>query len=95
MYVLLRQPPQNDKYNYLPGLKVKTLLNNPRHLEMEILLEMSVAPPLGTGHATKSDEFSEKFQTASDPHLIFENCIAIFYDRYGCIYARRYDGQVA
>ena len=23
---------------------------------------------LGTGHATKSDEFSERFQTAVDPH---------------------------
>ena len=31
LYVLLRQPPQNDKYNYLPGLQVKTLLNTPRH----------------------------------------------------------------
>ena len=32
LYVLLRLPDkmQNDKYNYLPGLKVKTLLNTPR-----------------------------------------------------------------
>ena len=49
----------------------------------------------GKGPATKSDEFSEKFHTALDPHPSFsENYVAIFYDRYGCIYARRYDGQI-
>ena len=34
---------------------------------------------LGKGGCTKSDEFSEKFQTAFDPPLILENCIAIFF----------------
>ena len=39
------------------------------------------------GQATKSDEFSEKFQTAFDPSpLIFGKLYCIFYDRYGCIY---------
>ena len=39
------------------------------------------------GQATKSDDFSEKFQTAFDPppphfrKIILQN----FYDRYGCI----------
>ena len=28
------------------------------------------------------------------PPSFFENYIATFYDRYGCIYARRYDGQI-
>ena len=36
---------------------------------------------LGKGHATKSDEFSEKFQTAFDPTLIYENYIAKLYPR--------------
>ena len=37
-------------------------------------------PLKGTGHATKSDEFSEKFQTAFDPPPSFlENYIAIFF----------------
>ena len=36
--------------------------------------------PKGTGHATKSDEFLEKFQTAFDPIPSFlENNIAIFF----------------
>ena len=30
----------------------------------------------------------------STPPSFFENYVAIFYDRYGCIYARRYDGQI-
>ena len=35
--------------------------------------------PLGTGHVSKSDEFSEKFQTAFDPPLSFsESYIANF-----------------
>ena len=49
----------------------------------------------GKGPATKSDEFSEKFHTALDPHPSFsENYVAIFYDRYGYIYARRCGGQI-
>ena len=69
LYVLPRLPDkmQNDKYNYLPGLKVKTLLNTPRPCYGNTS-EMRVAPPLGTGHATKSDEFPARFQTAVDPH---------------------------
>ena len=61
LYVLLRLPDkmQNDKYNYLPGLKVKTLLNTPRPCYGNTN-EMRVAPPLGTGHATKSDDFFGK-----------------------------------
>ena len=36
--------------------------------------------PKGTGHATKSDEFLEKFQTAFGPaHSFFKNYIAIFF----------------
>ena len=39
--------------------------------------------------------FLEKFKTAFDPPLPFlENYIAIFYDRNGCINAKRYDGQI-
>ena len=34
---------------------------------------------LGKGLATKSDEFSEKFQTAFDPPLIFGNYVTIFF----------------
>ena len=61
LYVLPRLPDkmQNDKYNYLPGLKVKTLLNTPRPCYGNTN-EMRVAPPLGTGHATKSDDFFGK-----------------------------------
>ena len=33
-------------------------------------------PDLGKGPATKSDEFSEKFQTAFDPPSSLENYIA-------------------
>ena len=45
--------------------------------------------------ATKSDEFSEKFQTAFNPPPHFwKIMLQIFYDRYGCIYARRHDGQI-
>ena len=33
---------------------------------------------LGTGGATKSDEFSEQFQTAFDPPSFSENYIAFF-----------------
>ena len=28
------------------------------------------------------------------PPLFSVDCIEIFYDRYGCIYARMYDGQI-
>ena len=28
------------------------------------------------------------------PPSFLKNCIAIFHDRYGCIYARRYDGSL-
>ena len=30
----------------------------------------------------------------TSPPPFSENYVAIFYDRYGCIYARRYDGQI-
>ena len=48
----------------------------------------------GKGPATKSDVLLDKFQVAFDPpsSLIFGNYVANFYDRYGYIYARRYDG---
>ena len=52
---------------------------------------------LGEGvqkHGYFMDEFSEKFQTAFDPLSFSENYIAIFYDSYGCINARRYDSQI-
>ena len=51
---------------------------------------------LGKGPATKWDEFLGKFQTAFDSPLpsFLENYIAIFYDRFGCIYARRYHGWI-
>ena len=42
-------------------------------------------PCLGTGDGTKTDEFSEKFQTASDlPPFIFRNlcCKIVFYSLY-------------
>ena len=45
------------------------------------------------GHA-KSDEFSEKFHRPSTPTPSFsENYVAFFYNGYGRIYARRYEGQ--
>ena len=50
----------------------------------------------GTDGAIKSEKFSEKFQTAFDPPPPPPNflkiILQIFYDRYGCIYARRYNG---
>ena len=49
---------------------------------------------LGKGPSTKSDEFLEKIQTAATPPLIFGNYSAIFYDSFGCIYARSYDGCI-
>ena len=33
-------------------------------------LNFALLPSLGTGHATKSNEFSEKFQTAIDPPFL-------------------------
>ena len=46
-------------------------------------------PTLGKGLAPKSDEF----QTAPAPH--FRTIILqFFYDRHGCIYARRCEGQI-
>ena len=56
---------------------------------------MKASLSLGKGAATKSDELLEKFQTAFDPlpHFL-ENYIAFFYNGYGCIYARRYKGQI-
>ena len=50
---------------------------------------------LGEGGYTKSNEFWEKFQMAFDPPPHFWKIILqFFYNRYGCIYARRYDGQM-
>ena len=50
---------------------------------------------LGKDPATKLDEFLEKFQTAFDPPLIFGRlCCKFFYNGYGSIYARRYEGQI-
>ena len=42
-----------------------------------------------------SDEFPEKFQTASDPHPHFwKIMLQILYNGEGRIYARRYEGQI-
>ena len=50
---------------------------------------------LGKGPATKSDEFVEKFQTAlTPPPHFWKIMLQIFYKGYGCIRARRYDGQI-
>ena len=49
---------------------------------------------LRKGPATKSDEFLEKFQTAIDPAPHFWNYVANFNNGYGCIHARRYEGQI-
>ena len=50
---------------------------------------------LGKGPDTKLEEFLEKFQMDFDPPPHFWKIILqIFYNRYGCIYARRYDGQM-
>ena len=38
-------------------------------------------PCLGTGDGTKTDEFSEKFQTAFDPPLIFGKLYCGFRDK--------------
>ena len=43
---------------------------------------------LGKDPATKQDDFLEKFQTA------FEIMLQLFYNGYGCIYVRRYEGQI-
>ena len=50
----------------------------------------------GRANLGELDEFLEKFQTSFDPPPSFlENYDAIFfYNGYGCIYARRYEGQV-
>ena len=40
-------------------------------------------------------EFLEKFQKAFDPPpSVLENYVVILYNGYGCIYARRYKGQI-
>ena len=51
---------------------------------------------LGKGGATKSDEFSEKFQTAFDPRSPhFRKIIFHFFQNgYSCIYERSYEGQI-
>ena len=47
------------------------------------------------GHATKSDEFLEKFQATFDPPPHFWKIkLHFFYDTYGCIYTGRYDCQI-
>ena len=43
-----------------------------------VLSYISVAFSLGTGHATKSDEYSEHIPNGFDPPSFSENCIAIF-----------------
>ena len=49
----------------------------------------------GKDGATKSDEFSEKFHRPLTPRPHFRKImLQFFYDRYGCIYARRNDGQI-
>ena len=57
---------------------------------------MHIHPYKGMGPATKSDDFLEKFQTAFDPHPphFWEIMFQIFYNGYGCIYARMYEGQI-
>ena len=59
-------------------------------------LQPIVDSHLGKGPTTKSDEFLDKFQTAFDlpPSHFRKIMLQMFYDRYGCIYARRYDGQI-
>ena len=44
--------------------------------------------------ATKSDDFLEILERPSNPPSFLRNYVVSFYDRYGCIYARRYDGQI-
>ena len=51
---------------------------------------------LGKNLPTKSDDFLEKFQTALEPpppHY-WKIILQIFYNGYGCIYTRRYEGQM-
>ena len=50
---------------------------------------------LGRGPATKSNEVrkNSKRPLTPPPHF-WKIILQIFYDRYGCIYARRYDGQI-
>ena len=50
---------------------------------------------LGKDGCTKSDVFSEKIQTAFDPPPHFRKImLQMFYNGYGRIYARRYEGQI-
>ena len=49
---------------------------------------------LEKGLATKSDEFSENSKRPSTPPHFQKIVLQSFYDRCGCIYAKRYDGQI-
>ena len=72
LYVLPRLPDkmQNDKYNYLPGLKVKTLLNTPRPCYGNTN-EMWVAPPLGRVTLPYRMNFRKNSKRPLTPPLIF------------------------
>ena len=65
--------------------EIRSQLHPPSVPEQRVDVALS-----GKGGATKSDEFSEKFQTAFDPSEFSENYIAIFLIMDKVAYARRY-----
>ena len=56
--------------------------------------QVNLAAVLGKGGATKSNEFSEKIQTAFEPPHFGKLECSFFYNGYGRMYARRYEGQI-
>ena len=80
---------KNSAFKAEPNFNLKVSIKHQIQASVDVGLHLN----LGKDPATKSDEFLENFQTAFDPPSFSENYIAIFfYDGYGYIYARRYDG---
>ena len=72
-------PPKSSKCQsvskkYVKSIETGTTLKSPSTTKYLFF-------PLGTGGPTKTDEFSEKFQTAYDPPLIFGKSYCGFCDK--------------
>ena len=63
---------------YIPYVPILAYLYIPQFIRLK---QENVCAPLGTEHVSKSDEFSEKFQTAFDPPLIFGKLYCGFRDK--------------
>ena len=69
------------------------VFNPTKDLQGEALLISNIFVK-GRVRLTNQMNFGENSKQPLTPPSLLENYIAIYYNGYGCIYARRYEGQI-